>query len=104
VLAASGGICDPLDCGTDPVPPEVPSPSFSMSKESVLDLRFDWDEVAGASGYRIWRSSGPQFTREERVGSTAGETTLLETGGATAEPESWFYLVRAINSCEWEGP
>ena len=101
--ASAGGVCEPLDCGGDPVPLEVPIPSFWVMKENVLDLHFQWDEVAGASGYRIWRSSNPVLTRAEMVDST-DTTTLFQPGGAAEEPENWFYEVRAVNSCEWEGP
>jgi subtilisin-like proprotein convertase family protein len=93
--------CNPLSCGADPVPPAVALP-FTVTREQVTDLRFDWPTVAGASGYRIWRSPTAEFTQEELLG-TSPTNTFLETGTGTT-PVTFFYRVRAINSCEWEGP
>ncbi len=93
--------CTPLACA-DPVPGEVP-PALVLAKESGADLRFTWPEVPGASSYRVWQSPGPDFSAAEMLVGTATDTTLLDTG-ALLEPTSWFYEVRGVNSCEWEGP
>lgn len=92
--------CTPLTCG-EPVPGEVP-PSLSLSKENGTDVRLDWPAVAGASSYRVWRASSPDFSDETLTGTTTSPTFL--DAGALASPTSWHYLVRAVNSCEWEGP
>jgi subtilisin-like proprotein convertase family protein len=93
--------CDPLSCGADPVPPEVTLP-LTVTREQVTDLRFDWPAVAGASGYRIWRSPTADFAQEALLGTSA-TNTFLEAGTGNT-PVTFFYRVRAVNSCEWEGP
>ena len=94
-------VCNALDCGADPVPTEVP-PTMTVVVEGGTDLRFDWSAVTGAAGYRVWRSDGPAFGQEELVG-TSSTTTLVHGGGLNGATSS-FFLVRAVNSCEWEGP
>lgn len=92
--------CSPLSCG-EPIPGEV-APSFAVDRENGTDLRFDWPALAGATAYRVWRSSSPDFSEEILVGSTSG-TTLIVPGGIGGADIS-FYQVRAVNACEWEGP
>ncbi len=93
--------CTPLACVGDPVPSEV-SDGVTVDKENGSDLRLSWDPLAGAAGYRIWKSASPAFETEQLVGSTA-DTTFVELGGLL-DGEAWNYQVRAVNSCEWEGP
>jgi hypothetical protein len=50
----------------------------------------------------VWSSSSPDFATERIVGSALG-TSVVE-GNALADPATLFYVVRAVNSCEWEGP
>ena len=47
---------------------------------------------------RLLEKGGETF-----IGGTGGATTHLEPGGLAIEPLV-FYEVRAVNSCEWEGP
>jgi subtilisin-like proprotein convertase family protein len=90
-----------LDCGGDPLPREVAG-TMTLGKESVTDLRFDWSAVSGASGYRVRRSDAADFVQSETVGESP-TTSFTEPGGLN-DPGNGFYLVRALNSCEWEGP
>jgi len=92
--------CSPLDCGGDPVPGEAQG--LTLARESGTDLRVSWAPVAGASGYRVWKSASPGFDSEELVGTTS-QTTLLDAG-ALSDGLDGYYRVHAINSCEWEGP
>lgn len=98
--ATSPIACSPLAC-SEPVPGEVP-PTLALSRESGTDVRLTWQAVAGVSRYRVWRASKPDFSDEVLVATVSG-TTFLDSGAASS-PTSWHYLVRAVNSCEWEGP
>ncbi len=93
--------CTPLDCAGDPVPGEVPRTAL-VDKQGAADLLLSWDPVAGAAAYRIWRSVTPDFAAEEVLVETS-QTSHVEVG-AQNDPTTWHYRVRAINSCEWEGP
>ncbi len=92
--------CTPLSCA-DPVPGEVP-PTLQLSKENATDVRLTWEAASGASSYRIWRASKPDFSDEALLGTTSA-TTFLDAG-ALSSATSGHYVVRAVNSCEWEGP
>ncbi len=92
--------CTPLACA-DPVPEAVP-PSFAVDKDNPTDLRFDWPAVPGAAAYRLWRAPAPDFAEEELLAQTTA-TSYVQPGGL-AEGGSWYYRVRAVNGCEWEGP
>ena len=96
-----GTLCAPLDCGGDAVPTAV-GPALTLAIESATDIRLIWPGVPGAASYRVWRSADPQFATAEKVGSSTS-TDLLIPGGV-ADPLNWYYRVRAVNSCEWEGP
>ena len=100
VEATSPISCSPLSCAT-PVPEEV-APSVALAAENGLDLRLDWPAVSGASAYRVWRSQTPDFANPSLVGATSDTTVLL--GGELAAGAPGYYEVRAVNSCEWEGP
>jgi subtilisin-like proprotein convertase family protein len=93
--------CSPLDCGADPVPGAVPA-TLTVVEEGAADLQLTWDPVAGATAYRVWRSATASFELEELIG-TPGVTSFVDVGAA-ATADTWFYRVRAINSCDWEGP
>jgi subtilisin-like proprotein convertase family protein len=91
----------PLSC-SEPVPAEV-GPTLTVGGENGSDLTFDWQAVPGATGYRIWSSEAPGFDEDSLVGSGTGTTFLLANGLADPTPVR-YYVVRAVNSCEWEGP
>lgn len=91
--------CTPLACG-DAVPDTASGARIDAVNGS--DLQLSWDPMAGASGYRVWKSISREFAEEKFVGSTSS-TALTESGGLT-DLSDWYYQVRAVNSCEWEGP
>ncbi len=93
--------CNPLSCPDGPAPTEEVS-QLKLEVVAADDLRFRWDPLANVSAYRVWKSPEPQFNAETFVDSTTG-TELIEIGGGSGA-ENWFYLVRATNTCEWEGP
>ncbi len=92
--------CNPLTCG-DAIPAAV---GETVTAEDVngSDLRLTWPAVAGATAYRVWRSDVPSFAGEVMVGETAATELVLL--GSVADLTTRFYRVRAINSCNWEGP
>ncbi len=92
--------CNSLTCA-DPVPGAV-GPSLTVDRPGG-DLVFDWDPVTGAAGYRVWRSEEPSAGLELLSGQTAS-TQLVLGGGVATEPPLAFYDIRAVNSCQWEGP
>jgi subtilisin-like proprotein convertase family protein len=93
--------CTPFDCG-EPKPPSI-GDALRLSKESSTDLRLSWDPVTGASDYRVWKSPLPDFSDEIFVGVTNGGATFLIETDALNDPISYYYKVRAINSCNQEG-
>ncbi len=64
-------------------------------------VRLNWSAAAGASNYRVYRSSTPNggFVQRLEVASITGDDSGSATDGAT-----WFYVVRAVNACGQEGP
>jgi hypothetical protein len=93
--------CNPLECGGDPAP-SAEVAGLRIERSGSSDLRLSWQALAGASGYRVWKSARPDSGTQKFVGSTTG-TEIVEPNGA-AGLEGWFYQVKATNSCEWEGP
>ena len=93
--------CDPLDCGGDAIPGEV-APTMTVAIDGP-DLRLDWPAVSGASSYRVWRSTSREFTEERFAGLSTG-TSFVVTDGLDDPDPLVLYQVRAINSCNWEGP
>lgn len=91
--------CTPLNCAT-PAPGAV-ADDVALAPENGTDLRLTWSPVASASSYRIWRSALPTFAGEVLVATASGTTLVL--AGELASPDG-YYEVRAVNTCEWEGP
>jgi hypothetical protein len=86
----------------DEAVPRAVSDTLLLDKQNASDLGFDWSALGEASAYRLYVASSPAF---------ADDTMLLETGSTTAtvsgaldDPADEYYLVRAVNSCAWEGP
>jgi subtilisin-like proprotein convertase family protein len=100
IVPAGGTSCNPFACG-EPLPEEVP-PFLSVDVQSVSNLVFAWPAVAGATGYRIWQSTAPQGAAETLLRATS-DTGHVEVGGRFDGP-TLYYVVRAVNACEWEGP
>jgi subtilisin-like proprotein convertase family protein len=93
--------CNPLSCG-EPVPGSMDD-SLRLDRSGPADILFQWDALPGAAEYRVWRSDSPDMAGETLVGQTAA-TNLLETGGLSGPEVLIHYQLRAVNSCEWEGP
>jgi hypothetical protein len=101
VGGAFGG-CDPLDC-PEPKPAAV-GDSLRLARQGEADLELSWDPVAGASDYRIWKASVADFSDEVFVGKTSDAATSFVESGVLSDPAPYCYLVRALNSCNQEGP
>jgi len=99
--AVSAISCTPLSC-SEPVPDEI-GPTLTVGAENGSDLAFDWGAVAGATGYRIWSSETPDFEGDWPVGA-GSETSFLVEDGLAESTAARYYVVRAVNACEWEGP
>jgi hypothetical protein len=53
----------------------------------------------------VLQSTIPTFdTGVDMTGSTAGATSLTVSDGANTTPGLTFFLVRAVNNCDVEGP
>ena len=82
--------------------PTAPSNLTSVDGDGVVDL--DWDDVAGASGYDVYRGTAPgvtpatgtQLTVSPVVGSDFSDTTV-------ANGTIYYYVVTATNGTE-SGP
>ncbi len=100
LVVGTDGNCTPRTCA-DPEPVAVPA-TMTVTR-SGDDLVLDWEAVTGASGYRVWRSAATDFDEERIAGSAA--VTSVTLPGLAAEAEAFTaMLVRAHNSCGWEGP
>jgi subtilisin-like proprotein convertase family protein len=99
--SADAAVCTPLVCIDDPVPPDV-GPTLRLDPVSGTDIEFRWTAIDGASAYRVWRSATPDFAVPQVVGETGA--TSLSAPGALTGPGDWYHLVRAVNSCNQEGP
>jgi subtilisin-like proprotein convertase family protein len=91
--------CNPLACG-EPVPTPVGS-TLLVEKNGAEDVVLSWQAVSGAADYHLWRDSVPQFTDGIFAGETGGATTITDAGAQT-DPAPRYYLVRSVNSCNWE--
>jgi subtilisin-like proprotein convertase family protein len=96
---AGGASCHPFACN-EPLPGEV-SP-LAVDVQEREDLVFTWPAVPGAVEYRIWQSTGPEGEGETLLQATTANGHVVP-GGRFAGP-SLYYLVRAVNSCQGEGP
>ena len=85
---------------SQPLPVEVTG--LTIQPPIGSDVRLTWTAAAGAPSHRAYRSSSPQpgtFSQLAQVPGTAANDSGAATDGAT-----WFYLIRALNSCGQEGP
>lgn len=101
VRASTGAVCQPMTCPGDPVPGAV-APALVVAIVNGSDLRFTWPAVAGAEGYRVWRSDTRDFAHAELVGTSS--TPSFTQPGGLLDPRNSYFRVRAVNGCEWEGP
>jgi len=103
---SDGFDCLPVAC-TEPPPTEAVG-NFHVETSvngSQVDLVFSWDPVTAAAGYLVLQSTVPSFdTGVNSTGSTSGETSLTVPDGVNATPGLTFFQVRAVNSCDVEGP
>jgi subtilisin-like proprotein convertase family protein len=100
--------CEPFQCPEssplDPVANLVVDRSVDGGDGSI-DLTFGWEAAAGVAGYHVLESSAPAFDGVvELTGRTAGATSLLVENGAATATGLTFYVVRAVNGCNHEGP
>jgi len=100
--------CDVLACA-EPAPTASPG-GLHVDKtvdggDGSVDLLFSWDGVTGAAGYHVLHSSLAPFDfNVDLTGRTSGETMLTVEDGAAMTPPMAFFLVRAVNTCNQEGP
>lgn len=101
-LRATSAIrCNPLTCA-EPIP-EIMDDSLRLNPSGEDDLQFTWLLQTGVSEYRLWRSSEPTMVNATMIGEST-ESSLLEAGGLSDSESLVFYQLRAVNSCQWEGP
>ncbi|MDH3628887.1 MAG: S8 family serine peptidase, partial [Acidobacteriota bacterium] len=100
-LSFASSQCVPLSCGD--LPPGSVGNTLILDKSGTADVLFGWSAVTGASGYRVWHAGDAGFGAGDVVGQTL-VLTLTELDGQSAAPVLSFYQVRALNSCDWEGP
>ncbi|UCF66198.1 MAG: proprotein convertase P-domain-containing protein, partial [Acidobacteriota bacterium] len=93
--------CTAFECG-EPVPSAVPG--LLVLSKAGEDLQLDWDQTPGASGYHVLADEAPTLSGPDLAGRTEAATELTLPGEAVGPPGVTFYDVRAVNSCNWEGP
>ncbi|ANM31319.1 hypothetical protein ABI59_19680 [Acidobacteria bacterium Mor1] len=97
-------VSEPLGCTPQTCADPTPGATDGLRVNRVGDdLSFEWDPATGASGYHLLGDSVKTFESNELVGTAAG-TTLTLPGAAIGGADIEFFRVRAINSCNWEGP
>ena len=90
--------CNPRTCG-DPVP--LPVGATLQVAKSGPDAALSWNGVSGAADYHVWRDGSPDFVSSVFAGESGGTTTFNDVGAMSA-PGVLYYLVKAVNSCNWE--
>jgi subtilisin-like proprotein convertase family protein len=96
--------CEQLTC-PEPTPTEAPDGLIVEipAGGGELDLAFSWNPVA-ASGYHLLQSADPSFAGGvELTGRTSGATALTAPVDVPT-PGPTFFQVRAVNTCNQEGP
>ena len=91
--------CSPRACG-DPIPGAVGT-TLAVAEQGN-DVVLAWGAIAGAAQYRVWRATAPDFSDETLAGTSAVPSFV--DAGVAADGVSRYYRVRAVNSCDWEGP
>ena len=98
-------VSEPLGCTPQTCADPTPGATDGLRVNRVGDdLSFSWDVATGASGYHLLSDVVPTLATLELAGSTDGATTLTLPGAALGGADIEFFRVRAINSCNWEGP
>lgn len=104
---ANGGVTDANEAYV------AVSPTTSQPTPAVVDtvavelvaathVRLTWDAVGAATSYRIYRSTSPTPDQFGFLAEVDG--TVFEDLGEGANANSYYYLVRAVNACDVEGP
>ena len=65
-------------------------------------VRLEWDAVAAATSYRIYRATSPQPDQFGLLSETDG--TVFEDVGEGANANTYYYKVVPVNACGQEGP
>jgi len=96
--------CDPQIC------PE-PTPTIAVDDLVVdvatngSDLDLSWGAVGGVAGYHVLQSGTAPFdVSVDLTGRTTGATAITVTDGLSLTPDLTYFQVRAVNSCNQEGP
>lgn len=92
--------CHPLSCSG-----AIPGVTNGLTvTRQGTDLRFNWTATATAAGYHLLGASGSTFADPVVVGNVGPVTQFTEVGGANNAAAIRYYQIRALNSCNWEGP
>lgn len=104
---ANGGLTDAntrylaaTETSTQPLPAEVTG--LTLALRGGAHIRLEWPPVPGAASYRTLRAPSPQPGAFSTLATTAAP--LHEDLDQALNSTTWFYLVRALNPCNQEGP
>jgi hypothetical protein len=102
---AGGFDCEPVACG-EPTPTEAPGLTVATSPNGgEIDLVMSWNPIAGAAGHHVLQSSSASFEAGvDLLERTTSETSHTIADGVHTTPDLTFFQVRAVNSCNLEGP
>jgi fibronectin type 3 domain-containing protein len=85
---------------SQPLPPEVGTVRVDLVAHS--HVRLEWDAVADATSYRIYRATSPQPDQFGLLSETDG--TVFEDVGEGANANTYYYKVVPVNACGQAGP
>lgn len=93
-------LCHDYSCEADPI--MQPCSGLQMSRIDGTDVHLEWDAMAGAASYNVWRSRKADMSDAQSVGRTAA--TVLDEVGLPQAGAMYFYQVQAENECMEAGP
>jgi len=88
------------ESSSQPVPGEIDT--LRVDLVGMVNVRLDWDAVAAATSFRIYRSTSPLPETFGLYSET--DRTLFEDIGEGANANTYYYKVTALNACGVEGP
>ncbi len=101
----TGGLTNQTTAWVDVQPVKPPAlGGLAVSRPTPDDIRLDWRDVPGATGYRVYTSPDrfASFPSGWAILGTVSSPPFVAVGAAT-DGLTHFYLVRALNGTE-EGP
>ena len=97
------GVLLPTACAPCTRPGPVGA-GLRVAKAPPADVLFTWTDVAEAAGYRLTGSLDPRLASVDFTTDAPDGASGAAHEGALGIPATWYYRVRAIDSCGGLGP